>query len=426
MGTPSRSTAAGSLLSPGFVAWLAAETLSATGDGIFFFALAWTATSLGAQAAGVVLTVGLMPTVILTVFGGALADQWGLRRTIIWCNVAMCALLFSALAAERASLHLMVLLCLLAAGEGVVSSVQRPANSAFSRLFFADHQLARAMSLTGSVLQVARLTGPAIGGIVVAAVALRGVMWVDIASFAAITVVLTLVRPAYEPASPRPDGVSAVARTVDGVRAARRVPGTLPLLGAIAVVAGGILPMLSLCVPLLIRAHNWGSGVAGIVEASWIAGGLAVSLFVARWGTRSRLAQAMAAGPLVSALGILTISLAADPFVAYAGGVVMGIGTVTFTCHAFPLYVQRTPPGMLARFQALLLTVQFLPTLAGDNALGALAAALGAAPAMWLLAASCVCAALVVLASPVLRQARLDQAGQPVEAHASRPAETVA
>lgn len=187
------------LLRPDFCVWLAAEALSVTGHGIFFFALAWTASGLGAHTAGLVLILGLLPEVLLTLFGGALADRWGLRRTIIGGNVAMCVLLLGFLAAEGTRLPLLVLLCGLAVGEGMVSSVHRPANSAFPRLFFLDQLIPRAMSLTGSVLEVSGLAGPALGGVVVAAVALRGAVWADLATFVIILVVLVAVRPPYEP-----------------------------------------------------------------------------------------------------------------------------------------------------------------------------------------------------------------------------------
>lgn len=395
------------LLTPGFGAWLGAETLSATGDGVLFFAIAWTATGLGAQVAGVILTIGLLPAVVLTVIGGALADRWGLRRTIIGANLAMCLLLGLFLGLAGTRLPTAALLGGLAVAEGLVSSVQRPANGTFPRLFFADEMLSRGMALTGSVLQVARLAGPPLGGVVVAALAMDGAAEVDLISFVAIVAVLAVVRPPLEPPPQTADGSSTLRRASAGVTAAWRTPGAMAILGAVAVVAGSLLPMLGLCVPLLIRERGWGAGAAGVVEACWVAGSLMLSLIVAKLGTRSRPVTALAVGPVLSAAGIVVISLAPVPLVAYAGAVAMGVGTVLFTSHAFPLYVRMTPPGMLARFQALLLVTQYLPTLVANNLLGTVSANLGTPTAMWLLAAACAGASVLVLACRSLRRARL-------------------
>lgn len=395
------------LLTRGFGAWLGAETLSATGDGVLFFAIAWTASGLGAQVAGVVLTVGLLPRVLLTLIGGALADRWGLRRTIIGANLAMCLLLVAFLGLEDTRLSTALLLGGLAAAEGLVSSVQRPADSAFPRLFFRDEMLSRGMSLTGSVLQVARFAGPPLGGVVVAALAMRGAVGVDLISFLAILAVLVLVRPPFEPPPETADESSTLRRASAGVAAARHTPGAVAILCAVAVVAGSLLPMLSLCVPLLVRDRGWGASTAGVVEACWVAGSLTLSLLIAKLGTRSRPAQALAIGPLLSAAGIVVISLAPSPLIAYTGSVVMGIGTVIFTSHAFPLYIRMTPPDMLARFQALLLVTQYLPTLIANNLLGAVSAASGPPTAMWLLAAACASTSALVLACGSLRRAQL-------------------
>jgi hypothetical protein len=401
-------TGAAGILTGRFGAWLAAETVSATGDGVLFFAIAWTASGLGARTAGVILTLGLLPSAVLSVVGGALADRWGLRRTIIGANLATCLLLGLFLGLEATGVPTALLLGGLAVADGLVNAVQRPANSAFPRLFFRDESLSRGMSLTGAVLQVARLAGPPLGGVVVAALTMDGAVGADLISFLAILAVLALVRPPYEPPpETAEDGSSTLRRASAAVAAAVRVPGAIGMLCTVAVVAGSLLPMLSLCVPLLVRDRQWGAGTAGGIEACWVAGSLALSLLIAKLGTRSRAAGPLVGGPMLSAAGIVAVSLAPSPPVAYAGSAVMGVGTIAFTAHAFPLYIRLTPPGMLARFQAMLLVAQYLPTLIGNTVLGVVAAGSGPRATMWLLAASCAGAGVLVLARRPLRHARL-------------------
>ncbi|HET7388643.1 MAG TPA: MFS transporter [Nocardioidaceae bacterium] len=394
------------LLSRGYVAWLAATTLSATGDGVLFFALAWTATGLGAQVAALVVTAGLLPGVLFTLVGGAMADRWGLRRTIIGCDLAMCVLLAGYLAISGLDLPDALLLAGLALGEGIVDAFHRPADGAFPRLFFDDEALPRGMSLTGTVLSVSRLAGPPLGGIVVVALALRGAALADLVSFALILVVLVAVRPPYEPSPEGGQTSSTLSRILEGLRAARAVPGTAALLGAVALVAGSLLPMLSLCVPLISRSRGWGAGTSGLVEAAWITGTLVVGVLVARTGTRADPTGPLVGGPILAAIGALGVAVAPAPAAALAGAGVMGVGTAVFTSHVFPLFVLRTPEGMLARFQALMTVVQLLPVLIGENVVGAVSSRFGPSWAVVAVAAACASAGVLARSPTAVGRAR--------------------
>jgi MFS family permease len=356
--TATTDTSRRTLLRGGYLAWLGAATISNVGDGVLFFALTWTATGLGAGTATLVLTAGLLPSLLLTLVGGTAADRWGLRRTIIGCDLATCVLLVAYLVVTQFVAVTGFLLAALAFAEGVVNSFRRPANNVFPRLFFPDELVPRAMSLTGSAMEVARIAGPPLGAVLVVAVSMNGAIVADLASFAGVLLVLLTVRPPYEPPRPQGHASSAPSELRAGLRAVRGVPGVLPMLSAVGIVAGSIIPMLSLCVPLLARDRGWAASDAGLMEAFWIAGALCVSLSVARIGVRERAVGPLLAGPLLASAGIVVGALAPVPALAFAGAGLMGVGTVVFTSHLFPLLLLRTPDGMLARFQSVLIVAQ--------------------------------------------------------------------
>ena len=395
-----------------FRLWLAAATVSAVGDGVMYFAVAWTATGLGARVAGLLLTLTVLPRAVLMLVGGAVGDRWGLRRTLVGCHLVTCGLLVGylvpVLLLGRAEVPAEPSLAALALGLGVVSAFALPASGAFPRLFVAPDLLPREMSLTGSLLQVARLVGPPLGGVVVAAVGLPGAVSVDLVSFAAVLAVL-LVRPPQE-VPPAPADGSTLRRVADGLTAAGRVPGVVPLLAAVALVAGSLIPMLSLSVPLAARERGWTAGQTGLVETGWIVGTLGVSLLVARVGTHRRPLLPLTAGPLVAAAGVLAMAVSTWLPAALAGAWVMGVGTATFTAHVFPAYVLRTPDGMLARFQALLGVAQAAPILLGTNLLAAVAARGGATASFAVAAGLCLVAGAITAASPAVRVLRLEPA----------------
>ncbi|HEX6150074.1 MFS transporter [Nocardioides sp.] len=395
------------LARPGFVAWLAAATVSSTGDGVLYFALAWTASGIGPGAVTVVMVAGLVPEVLLTLAGGVLADRWGVRRTLLGCTAAMSALIVVLLAADRGGAPLFSLLVAVAIGQGVVGSLMQPASNVMPRLFVADDDLPRAMAIAGSVLSVARLAGPPLGALVVVGLGLDGALVVDLVSFLLVAGVLGLVRPPYERRREPAAEASAWSDVAAGLRAVGRVPGIRPLLTSLALVAGGLLPLLALGVPLLARERGWAATTAGVIEACWIAGTLAVGLLVARVGTRDNPRPPLVAGPVLAGLGVVALALAPAPGPAYAAAVVMGIGTAVYTTHVFPLYVLRSPDDMLARFQSVLILVQMVMMLVGNLLAGGAIGLWGVTPV--LLAAAVVCAAAAV---PVLgRRALSDPVG---------------
>ncbi|UYM05288.1 MFS transporter [Solicola gregarius] len=396
------------VLTRGFAAWLSASTLAAAGDGILYFAIGWTATGIGSGFAGLAMTLVVLPRTLLLLVGGAAGDRWGLRRTMIGCDLVLAGVLAGYLAADRTSASTALLLATLAVAIGTTSAFRMPAAGAFPRLFADDDTLARTMSVTSSLLQIARLVGPPLGGLVVAAAGMSGAVGWNLAGCLIILVVLASVRPPNERRDDVPDQGSTYDRVRAALAAARRLPGVVAILAAIGLFAAGVIPMLSLCVPLAARERGWSAGATGVVETCWIVGTLSITVLVARFGTRTKAFGPLVGGPLLTAAGVLTVAFAESLAAAYAGAVVMGLGTAVFTTHAMPLYVLRTPKGMLARFQALSGLVQVAPMVVTNNALGAIASGGHATRSMVLVAVGTLLAAAVVTANPALRSARLD------------------
>jgi MFS family permease len=388
------------------VVWLAAAAVAATGDGVLYFGLGWVASGYGARAAGWVLALVLVPRTVLLLVGGALGDRWGLRATLLRTQAATVLLLLGAAALDVLAGRTLGGLALLAFGVGLVSAFALPASGAFPRLFAADDVLPRLMSTVGVVLQTSRLLGPPLGGLLLGVAGLVGGLAAAAVSAAALLVVLVLVRP------PRADPVARDAAGLltgigSGLAAARVVPGLPALLAAVALVAGTLISLLSLGVPLLGRAHGWGAVGTGTIESAWVVGSLAVSLLVAARGALRRAVVALVAGPVLAGAGVVVVALAADLRLASVGSVVMGAGTATFTTHVFPLVVRQTPDGMLARFQAVLGVGQAAAVLLSTVALGALAGGVGVVPATLAAGAVSALAGVVVLLSAPLRAARL-------------------
>jgi hypothetical protein len=359
-----------------FSGWLAAASLSGFGDAAVFFALGWAATGIGPGVAGLVVTAITLPRAVLLIVGGVLGDRWGPRRVVISGHGILClATLGLAVAVHLAGISV-ALLVLTGFVIGTVEAMVLPAMGALPRLFVPDEQLPRALALRGSTGQVVNLIGGPASAVLVAAAGLVGALLVDAATFAVALAVLLAIRPPYD--APAPDGSSYGTRSVvreagDGLRVAWSDPLLRTLLVAVALVAAFVLPVATLCVPLLARAQGWQVTDAGLIVGASVAGSLVITIVVARWGSWRRPGAVVAAGPLIAAAGIGWLAVAPTAVAAAAGTLVQGVGIGMFTSHLAPMFFAGTPRAYLTRLQSILALVQTVPLLVSMNLVGAVA-----------------------------------------------------
>lgn len=354
-----------------YYGWLAGSTLSVLGDTALFFALGWAATGIGPQVAALVLTGFTLPRAVLLLLGGVLGDRIGPRRLLLACSaiVGMCCLLLAAAVGIRGVSA--GLLLTTAVAVGTVDAFALPAAGVLPRLFVPDDQLPRAMALRTSATQLITLAGGPFSGLLVATVGLVGALTLDGLTFAVQFLVLLLLRPPYD-VTPQRDRRSVVRQALDGLRVAVGDPVLRMVLSVVALVAAFVLPVTSLCVPLLARSHGWAANQAGFVVGGSVAGGLLVTILVARFGTFDRAGLIGGVGCLVAAIGISGLSLVQSVPMAVGATLVQGIGVGLFTSHLAPVFVRSTPRSHLTRLQSLLSLVQTVPLIASTNLLATL------------------------------------------------------
>src|SRR6476659_3384216 len=135
----------------------------------------------------------------LTGFGliaGVIAERLDNRRTVIVTQavqmVLSAALAIDALSGNATPLHVYVI----AALTGTALVLDAPARQSLTFRMVGRDELPNAIALNSSLFNIARIAGPALGGVVIAAV---GVGWCFVAnsvSFLAVLTSLLLMRPA--------------------------------------------------------------------------------------------------------------------------------------------------------------------------------------------------------------------------------------
>lgn len=385
-----------------FRRWSLAAGVSSLGDSVTYFALGWSAAALGPGAAGLVLTMQSVPLCVVILLGGAVADRWGIRRTMLLCDAAMVLVLLAFLA-QAAGGPTVLSLSVLAVVAGSAAALRRPADGAFPRLFVDDEDLSRALAQVSLLHQVARTAGPALGGLLLGLGGLPLTTAVDLVTYVLVLCVLLRVRPP-KPEPPRSQG--PIGASVRASLRAARAQGAVPLLTAVTLLGGSVLPVVILGVPLAGQERGWGAAATGAVAGCWTVGTLAATAAVGRWGdlgSRGRLV-----GPWTGAVGVSILAATSSAVAGAAALVLLGVGTAAWTTAALPVFVRATPAGMLARFQALLGFAQNLAVLIALPVLGWLATAAGVRAALG--AAALLLIATAALPLPVVSVPRTAQA----------------
>jgi MFS family permease len=145
-------------------------------------------------ALGMVGLVRLMPIIFFSIAGGTLADASDRRRVILYTQAAM-ALTALALAVLtfRGLNHPWPLYALAAIG-AALGAFDGPARQSLMPTLVPREHLPNAISLNAIMVQVASVTGPAIGGLVIATLGVGWVYAVNAITFVCVIVALLVMR----------------------------------------------------------------------------------------------------------------------------------------------------------------------------------------------------------------------------------------
>ena len=207
-------------------------SVSLFGDGVFFVALVWQAYEL-TESPGKVALIGLAwtgPMVALLLVGGVISDRFDRRLVMIVSDVIRaCAVTVLGLLAVTGRIelwHLVVLVAVYGAGDALFPGAF---NALVPQLVPAE-QLVQANSVDQLVRPLMLLMiGPAVGGVVVAAVGAGTAFLLDAGTFAASTCALALMRtrPVRRPALAAAGMASEIREGFRFVRSEMWIWGTL-------------------------------------------------------------------------------------------------------------------------------------------------------------------------------------------------------
>lgn len=156
----------------------------------------WLVLSLTDSAADVGVTAALLflPTLVLGLAGGVLADRYSKRHVVLFGCIGWASLTTLFVGLTLSHVVQVWQVQVIAAGLGTLNALCWPAQQAFIAEMIEPAQLRNAISINASGTQLAVLAGPAVGGILISAVGPGGAFFVAAVCYALPIMAMTRIR----------------------------------------------------------------------------------------------------------------------------------------------------------------------------------------------------------------------------------------
>ncbi|MBD0289695.1 MAG: MFS transporter [Thermoleophilia bacterium] len=366
-----------------------AMSVSLLGDGIYFVAIAWQVYEISnaPTALSVVGVAWTLPNVLLLLVGGVLSDRFDRRRLMIVSDVvrglAIAAIGVLSVSGSLELWHLLGLVALYGAGEALFA----PAFQAIVPDIVPPEHLVQANSLDMLMRPLAaQLTGPALGGLLIAWIGAGPAFLADAASFWLSAACLAAMSSRPLPLRAAAGARSALADVAEGFRFVRShtwLWGTLTAAAASLLCFYGPVEVL---LPYVVKNDLGGSSRDyGLALAAMGAGSVGAALVIGRRTLPGRHIAFMYVNWTVAVAMVSVFGVAGELWQVMLAGVVRGVG-ITLGLVVWMTLVQTLVPrellGRVSSFDWLvsisLIPVSFALTGPVAHALGARETLVGA------------------------------------------------
>jgi len=274
-------------------------------------ALSWLVYRLTGSATllGVVGFASQIPIFGLGPIGGVISDRYSCHRVAVWmqCAALAQALLLSLLTLMGwiQPLHII----LLGIALGVVYAFDMPARQALVHELVDIEDLANAVALNSSMINAARIVGPALAGLVVAKYGEGVCFLINAVSYIAVIVALLRMKLAGRP--PRPATTISIGRSlVEGYRYTLRTTPIRDLLILLAVVGVMGMPYMTLMPVFAAHVHRSGADALGMMFGAVGLGALIGALFLAQRKSIIGLGRVIVVAALGFGVGLIVFTVA--------------------------------------------------------------------------------------------------------------------
>ena len=344
-----------------------------------------------ATAVGVVMSLQFGPQVLLLPLTGFAADHLDRRKLLFVTQGAMGALALGLGVLTVAGLVQLWQVYVFAFLLGCVSAFDAPARQTFVSELVVEADLSNAVGLNSTSFNAARMIGPAIAGVLIAAVGSGWVFLINAASFAAVLCSLSLLRVDELHRTDRAHRTRG--SLVEGFQYVWKRPDLKAMLLMLFLIGTFGLNFPIFISTMSVTVFHAGAGQYGLLSSVMAIGSVAGALLAAR-REKPHIAILLA-GAAVFGFGCGLAAIMPNYWLFGLALVLIGVSAQTFTTTVNSVVQLATEPAMRGRVVAILLAIALGGTPIGAPIVGWVADAWGPRWALGIGAASGFGAAMV-------------------------------
>jgi predicted MFS family arabinose efflux permease len=342
-----------------FAIYLSGQAISLVGTWLQITAQGWVVWELSGSAAqlGIAAAFSTLPLLLLGPFAGTIADRLDRRRLLIATQITAMLLAFILALLVQTKLVQLWHVYGLALALGIVGALDFPAQQAFLGDLAGMKLVRKAVNLNAMILQVSRILGPALAGLIIALVGTATAFWLNGLSFIPVIVSLLIVR-AHQVRH------SGSSNPLDDFRSALRFVGGQPrlqdLLLLVVLVTFFGLSILNIMPAFASTVLGGDAQTLGLLLAASGAGALVGVVFVLPFVQAARrTGMVITAAAIWMGFWIMIASQARALPLALAGIFLLSIGAPAVIATALGLAQLMAPANMRARLVSLFVMVSF-------------------------------------------------------------------
>jgi MFS family permease len=328
---------------------------------------------------GVVASAQFLPVMVLGLFAGVLADVLPKRQTLMAVQVVMMALaviLTILTAAGAVQVWMIVVLALLL---GCANAVDMPVRQAFAIEMVGPRDIGNAVAINSAMFNGARVVGPALAGLTIAAFGIAHAFAINALSFLAVLIALGLMRDDdlhLARLIPRPRSVGAVFENLrEGLSYVRHTPIVLLAVTTVGLTATFGMNFQVVIPPLAQDAlHSDASGYGFLMTASGL-GALAAAVWLVIGGRPRPIRIAL--GAIILGVASIALAMSTSYPISLLLMVPIGAGGITMAATANATIQLAVPDGLRGRVMSVYTTVFSASMPVGGLLMGILASRVG-------------------------------------------------
>lgn len=302
--------------------------------------LGGTALSLGYLGAATAI-----PTILVNMFGGVLADRVDRRKLIIVVSAASSLLLLLLAVLDATNTIQIWQVVVIASVQGFVMGFDGPVRSSFFPLLIERKQMMSAVALSSVMWQFSRLVTPIAGGLLIRYGGTESVFFVGVVGWVSMLLVMISLRISSPPPDKSRDVISDM---VEGIRFILSRRDFILLIGLTYATHFFGMQYLQL-MPLFAQRFGREADGFGILLSSLGLGALTGTLVVSRVRNHPRVGYIMLGGSLTFTTAVMAFAFAPSFYSALVFLYIGGLANTIYFVVAMTILQLRVPEKMRGR-----------------------------------------------------------------------------